>query len=225
LATMPVWARTWSRWCCRCRAAAGSIGTPRRPRSATCAWRCCGTPASCTPWEDWLGDVDNLPGAVPAFVALRAAQNELHRYACELRGAIEQGWPDELISLESPDSHGVGDGRADLGRAARGSRWSVDLSRGGRDHECGRVRRLHALRRAANREADLRLRSRRAAPGSLWRSRCSRGRAGGRYGTPGSRGRWQGVARGVGWQSSSTSVTRAQGTRGRCCGSPPAGWR
>jgi hypothetical protein len=54
------------------------------------------------PWEYWLGEVENLPGAVPAFVALRAAQGELHGYACELRGAIEHGWPDELIALETP---------------------------------------------------------------------------------------------------------------------------
>ena len=54
------------------------------------------------PWEYWLGEVENLPGAVPALVALRAAQGELHGYACELRGAIEHGWPDELIALETP---------------------------------------------------------------------------------------------------------------------------
>jgi hypothetical protein len=46
--------------------------------------------------------VENLPGAVPAFVALYAAQGELHGYASELRGAIEHGWPDELIALETP---------------------------------------------------------------------------------------------------------------------------
>src|SRR4029077_8247888 len=33
---------------------------------------------------------------------LRAAQGELHGYASELRGAIEHGWPDELIVLETP---------------------------------------------------------------------------------------------------------------------------
>ncbi|MDP9442350.1 MAG: hypothetical protein M3P34_09305 [Actinomycetota bacterium] len=53
-------------------------------------------------WETWLHDTDNLPGAVPAFMALRAAQRDLHRYACLLRGAIEHGWPDELIELVTP---------------------------------------------------------------------------------------------------------------------------
>ncbi len=54
------------------------------------------------PWEYWIGEVEDLPGAVPAFVALRAAQRELHGYACALRGAIEHGWPDELIVLDTP---------------------------------------------------------------------------------------------------------------------------
>jgi hypothetical protein len=44
---------------------------------------------------------DFLPGAVPAFIALREAQAELHAYACELRGAIEHGWPEELIVLDT----------------------------------------------------------------------------------------------------------------------------
>jgi hypothetical protein len=68
-----------------------------------------------SPWEYWLGEVENLPGAVPAFVALRAAQGELHGYACELRGAIEHGWPDELIALETPTRR-----RRHPGRGRRG---------------------------------------------------------------------------------------------------------
>lgn len=54
------------------------------------------------PWEEWLWDTDNLPGAVPAFTALRAAQVELHDHACLLRGAIEHGWPEELIEITTP---------------------------------------------------------------------------------------------------------------------------
>lgn len=57
-------------------------------------------------WESWLADTGNLPAALAAFTALRAAQAELHEHACLLRGAIEHGWPDELIELETP-SHRV----------------------------------------------------------------------------------------------------------------------
>lgn len=54
------------------------------------------------PWEEWLEEVEYMPGAVPAFVALRAAQAELHGYACQLRWAVECGWTDELLVLDTP---------------------------------------------------------------------------------------------------------------------------
>lgn len=57
-------------------------------------------------WELWLADEENLPGARAAFTALRAAQAELYDHVCLMRGAIEHGWPDELIELETP-SHRV----------------------------------------------------------------------------------------------------------------------
>lgn len=53
-------------------------------------------------WENWLWDTPNLPSAVAAFTALRAAEGELHQHACMLRGAIEHGWAEELIELETP---------------------------------------------------------------------------------------------------------------------------
>ena len=54
------------------------------------------------PWEEWLAETENLPGSEAAFVALRAAQWQLHRHACELRGAIEHGWPAELVCIRTP---------------------------------------------------------------------------------------------------------------------------
>jgi hypothetical protein len=54
------------------------------------------------PWDDWLGDVGNLPSAESAFVAIQAAKDLLHLHASELRGAIEHGWPEELIVLDTP---------------------------------------------------------------------------------------------------------------------------
>src|SRR5262245_30153266 len=54
------------------------------------------------PWEIWLAEVENLPGAAPACVALRAAQFQLHTDAVLLRGALEYGWPDELIEFRTP---------------------------------------------------------------------------------------------------------------------------
>lgn len=78
------------------------------------------------PWEDWLRDVEWLPGAVSAFVAMRAAQGALHGAACELRGAIEHGWPAELIVFETPTHRvwvtggpSVGDPPGDLFEPAR----------------------------------------------------------------------------------------------------------
>jgi len=54
------------------------------------------------PWEGWLWDVDNLPGVLPAFTALRAAQGDLHSYAHDLRRAIEGGSSHELIPVQLP---------------------------------------------------------------------------------------------------------------------------
>jgi hypothetical protein len=54
------------------------------------------------PWEWWLQDTENLPGGEAAFVALRAAQSELRECAAEVRGALEHGWPEELIAFETP---------------------------------------------------------------------------------------------------------------------------
>jgi hypothetical protein len=51
------------------------------------------------PWEEWLAETENLPGSEAAFVALRAAQWQLHRHACALRGAIDHGWPAELVCI------------------------------------------------------------------------------------------------------------------------------
>jgi len=54
------------------------------------------------PWEDWLEDAGELPGAEAAFVLLRTAQAELRQHAAGLRGAVEHGWPEELIVFETP---------------------------------------------------------------------------------------------------------------------------
>lgn len=47
------------------------------------------------PWEDFD------PGAASTFDALRGGQATLHEYACLLRGAMEHGWGEELIALDT----------------------------------------------------------------------------------------------------------------------------
>ena len=54
------------------------------------------------PWEYWLEEAGDLPGAEAAFVLLRTAQAELREDAAALRGAIEHGWPEELIVFDAP---------------------------------------------------------------------------------------------------------------------------
>ena len=57
-------------------------------------------------YEDyWVRETGDLPGAEAAFVALGAAQAELWDHACLLRGAIEYGWPEELIVFDTPTHH------------------------------------------------------------------------------------------------------------------------
>jgi len=53
------------------------------------------------PWEGWLEEAENLPGAKPAFVALRAAQADLHAHAMLLRAELE-AVPRRIIRFELP---------------------------------------------------------------------------------------------------------------------------
>lgn len=53
------------------------------------------------PWEAWLQETANLPGAKPAFVALREAQTDLHAETAMLRAVLEAD-PGRLIRFELP---------------------------------------------------------------------------------------------------------------------------
>ena len=54
------------------------------------------------PYEYWLDESGDLPGAEAAFVLLQTAQAELTEHAVLLRSAIEHGWPEELIAFDAP---------------------------------------------------------------------------------------------------------------------------
>src|SRR5688500_19458486 len=49
------------------------------------------------PWEGWLWDAPNAPAAVGVYTALRAAQDDLQHAAAQVRAAVEEPRPADVL--------------------------------------------------------------------------------------------------------------------------------